>query len=94
MEELHEARQYGLAALGLDHIDGVVIRIRVELHEDLADEADPGLAFNVAQFESVELAHAFGDELRVGEAFAESRGAARREPLRADLIPPLVQSHR
>ena len=66
MEELHEAGQFGLAALGLDDVDSVVVGVGVELHEDLADQADARLARDVAQRQGVEGAHALSDDLSVG----------------------------
>ena len=94
VEELHEAGQFGLAALGLDDVDGVVVGVGVELHEDLADEADARLARDVAQGQGVEGAHALADDLPVGDAPAEGRHASRRDPLLHVGVPRAVQLHR
>ena len=94
MEELHEAGQFGLAALGFDDIDGVVVGIGVEFHEDLADQADARLARDVAQGEGVEGTHALADDLSVGDASAQGRHASRGDPLLDVAVPRAVQVHR
>ena len=72
----------------------MVVGVGVELHEDLADEADARLARDVAQRQGVECAHAFADELPVGGASAEGRHASRRDPLLDVAVPRAVQVHR
>ena len=94
MEELHEAGQFGLAALRLDDVDGVVVGVGVELHEDLADQADARLARDVAQGQGVEGAHALADDLSVGDASAQGRHASRGDPLLDVAVPRAVQVHR
>ena len=82
------------AAVGLDDVDGVVVGVGVELHEDFADEADARLARDVAQGQGVEGAHALADDLAVGDAPAEGRHASRRDPLLDVAVPRAVQLHR
>ena len=94
VEELHEAGQFGLAALGFDDVDGVVVGIGVEFHEDFADQADARLARDVAQGEGVEGAHALADDLSVGDASAQGRHASRGDPLLDVAVPRAVQVHR
>ena len=94
VEELHEAGQFGLAALGFDDVDRVVVGVGVELHEDLADQADARLARNVAQGQGVEGAHALADDLPVGDAPTQGGHASRRNPLLEVGIPRAVQLHR
>ena len=52
--ELHHAGDHGLAVLGLDHLDHVVVGVRLIFDQDLADHADPGLAGDAAQRQGVE----------------------------------------
>ena len=94
MEELHEAGQFGLAALRLDDVNGVVVGVGVELHEDLTDQADARLAGNVAQGQGIEGAHALADDLSVGDAPPQGRHASRGDPLLHVAVPRAVQVHR
>ncbi|MPN46603.1 hypothetical protein SDC9_194194 [bioreactor metagenome] len=54
-KERGQAGQYRLAAFLLDHPHRIVVGVRLELHQDLADHAHPWLARNVEQRQFVEL---------------------------------------
>ena len=55
--EFHDAGHYGLAILGFDDVDHMVVRVRLVLDEDLADHADAHLAWDVTQRQIVEGLH-------------------------------------
>jgi len=75
VEELHEARQLRLAALRLDDVDRVVVRVGVELHEDLPHQADTGLAGDVAARQGGELSDHLSQQAPVAQPSAPG-GAA------------------
>ena len=56
-EELDETRHNGLAALALDHVDDLVVRRGVELHQNLAHHADAWLGALALQRQRVEVFH-------------------------------------
>ena len=95
MEELHESGQLRLASFRLDDVDGVVVRIGVELHEDLPHQPDARSARLVAQRQGVEGAHAPAHEPPVGEPPPVGcRPPVPRQPLPDDRVPVPVQRHR
>ena len=55
--EFHDAGHHGLAILGFDDVDHVVVRVRLVLDKNLADHADTHLARDVAQRQIVEGLH-------------------------------------
>ena len=55
--EFHDAGHYGLAILGFDDVDHVVVRVRLVLDKNLADHADTHLARDVAQRQCIKGFH-------------------------------------
>ena len=56
-EKLDEARHNGLASLALDHVDDLVVRRGVELHQNLAHDADARLGALALQRQRIEVFH-------------------------------------
>ena len=68
VDEPHEPRQDGLAVLGFDGVDDVVVGVRVELHQDLAEDADTRLAWAVNELKMLEIVDDAVDDRLVGGA--------------------------
>ena len=68
VEELHESGKLSLTALSLDDVNRVVIRIGVELHEDLSHQPNARFTRNITQFQGVKLSNAALDQCRIAQA--------------------------
>ena len=65
-EELGQPWHHGLASFGLDHIHDLVVRRRMELHEDLAHHAHARLGALARKRQRVEILHDAPDRALVG----------------------------
>ena len=90
VHEPHEPGQNGLAPLGLDDLDDVIVGIGMELHEDLTQHPHSRFAWLVTQRQGLEgvddAAHQCGV---AGTSSPGGGGAAVLEVLPTDRLPPL-----
>ena len=95
--EFHDARHHSLAILRFDHIDHMVVGVRLVLDENLAYHADAHLARLVLQRQRVERFDDFFDERRIwqvslaDELTCRLRATVVLERFTHDGVPSLVQ---
>ena len=68
VDEPHQTWQDSLAVLRLDGVDNVIVGVRVELHQDLAEDTDARFARAIDEFEVLEAVDDAVDDRLVGGA--------------------------
>ena len=92
-EEGEQPRNDGLAALGLDLIDDVIVGVGLEFDQNLSDDADARLTGDIAPGQGVELADHLAQQTPIAQPPAPG-GAASPAPeeFPDDRIPPFYEA--